>query len=199
MKILKDIEDNIITGKTPSTKKSEYYNGNIPFITIGDIRGNMHITHTTQHLTNKGADTQKNKYIEPDSICVSCIASPGLVSFTTSKSQTNQQINTVVCNKEYNKLFLYFAIKDYLLYSSGAKTGNTFANMNKEDFSNIKITYPHIEILEKYKDSIINIKKMILKNSKESQELVSLRDFLLPMLMNGQIGFKEEELADANT
>ena len=37
----------------------------------------------------------------------------------------------------------------------------------------------------------LNIYKNILNNSKENEELISLRDFLLPLLMNGQVGFKE--------
>ena len=45
-KTIKDIENNIITGKTPSSKVPEYYNGDIPFITIGDIRGNMYVVST---------------------------------------------------------------------------------------------------------------------------------------------------------
>ncbi|MBU5336579.1 restriction endonuclease subunit S [Intestinibacter bartlettii] len=195
IKKLKEIESNIITGKTPSTKNSDYYNGDIPFVTIGDIRNNMHIVYTEQTLSKEGAETQKNKYIPKGSICVSCIASPGLVGFTTNESQTNQQINSVVCSKEYNKLFLYFEIKDFFKFSSGAKTGNTFANMNKEDFSNISILYPSKEILINFNKKLDCANKLILKNSLENQELSSLRDFLLPLLMNGQVGFKEVSLA----
>ena len=87
--------------------------------------------------------------------------------------------------------FLYFAIKDYFKYSSGAKTGNTFANMNKEDFSNIKLIY-NKEISDTYFNYTKDIFEKIKINSLENQQLTSLRDFLLPLLMNGQVGFKEE-------
>lgn len=196
VKKLKEIESNIITGKTPSTKNLNYYNGDIPFITIGDIRNNMHIICTEQNLSKEGAEIQKNKYIPKGAICVSCIATPGLVGFSTKISQTNQQINSVVCRKEYNKLFLYFAIKDFFKFSSGAKTGNTFANMNKEDFSNISILYPNEKKLIDFYKKINCVNELILKNSIENQELTSLRDFLLPLLMNGQVEFKEVALAE---
>lgn len=191
IKMLKEIESNIVTGKTPSTKEKGNYNGDIPFITIGDIRGNMYVTKTEQTLSKKGAEGQNNKYIPPNSICVTCIASPGLVGFSTRISQTNQQINTVVCDNDINRLYLYFSIRYHFKFSSGAKTGNTFANMNKEDFSTIKLLYPEKEILKKYDDKIKEIAKMILAKSNENQELISLRDFLLPLLMNGQVGFKD--------
>lgn len=190
VKSLKDIEANIVTGKTPSTKDESNYNGDIPFIKIGDIRGNMHIVKTEQTISKRGADSQNSKYIPSGSICVTCIASPGLVAFSTKKSQTNQQINSIVCDKDYNRLYLYFSIIDYFKYSSGAKTGNSFANMNKEDFSRIKLIYPSIEILEKYDKKTKDIFEKILIESKENQELISLRDFLLPLLINGQVSFK---------
>lgn len=79
VKSLKDIEVNIVTGKTPCTKDKSNYYGDIPFITIGDIRGNMHIIKTEKTLSKSGADSQIGKYIPSGSICVTCIASPGLV------------------------------------------------------------------------------------------------------------------------
>jgi len=190
--LLKDIENNIVTGKTPSTKCPEYYNGDIPFITIGDIRGNTYIVSTEQKLSKTGADTQLKKYIPNNSLCVSCIASPGLIGFATTDSQTNQQINSIIFSNENNKFFLYFALNDFFSNSRGAKTGNTFDNMNKEEFSNIIMIYSS-DIVSLFHKKVEPIFNMIRKNSVENQQLASLRDWLLPMLMNGQVRFKVVE------
>ncbi len=184
------IESNIVTGKTPSTKKTEYFNGNVPFICIGDVRGNMHITKTDITLSELGANSQANKYIPEGAICVTCIASPGLVGFATEKSQTNQQLNTVVCSKFENQYFLYFYLKDYFRFAK-AKSGNTFANMNKGDFSEIKVINPENELLIKFSTYLKPTIDKILVNSKENNKLVELRDWLLPMLMNGQVTVKD--------
>lgn len=190
--LLKDIENNIVTGKTPSTKCPEYYNGDIPFITIGDIRENTYIVSTEQKLSKTGADTQLKKYIPNNSLCVSCIASPGLIGFATTDSQTNQQINSIIFSNENNKFFLYFALNDFFSNSRGAKTGNTFDNMNKEEFSNIIMIYSS-DIVSLFHKKVEPIFNMIRKNSVENQQLASLRDWLLPMLMNGQVRFKVVE------
>lgn len=192
-KRLSDIEPNIITGKTPSTKNENYYNGNIPFITISDVRKNMFIVNTEQTLSEEGAKTQEKKYIPEDALCVTCIASPGLVAFSTKLSQTNQQINSIIFEKNYNKLYLYYYLKNYFKYTTGAKTGNTFANMNKEDFSRILVLYPKTKLLTLFQDKTLSLIKLIKKNTIENQELAALRDFLLPLLMNGQVGFKEDK------
>ena len=189
VKDLEDIESNIVTGKTPSTKKDEFYNGEIPFITIGDIRGNMHITQTEQTLSILGGNQNPNKFLPEGSICVTCIASPGLVGFVTKDSQTNQQINSIICKNEEIKLFLYYYLKDYFKFAK-ASSGSTFSNMNKGDFSAIKTIKPAKEILLSFSNKLEANINEILVDQLENQKLAELRDWLLPMLMNGQVRVK---------
>jgi type I restriction enzyme S subunit len=183
---LDKIENNIITGKTPSTSNDSYFDGDVPFICIGDVRGNMHIVETEITLTQAGAESQNNKFIPKGSICVTCIASPGLVAFATRDSQTNQQLNSIVCEYLENRYYLYFYLTDYFKYAK-AKTGNTFANMNKGDFSVIKVLKPSKELLINFCKILDSSIDKILNNSLENQTLAELRDWLLPMLMNGQV------------
>ena len=195
-KKISEIEENIITGKTPSTKKIENFNGNIPFITIDDIRQNLYVNKTIRTLSNKGADFQKNKYIPKDSICVTCIATVGLIGITTKESQTNQQINSIVCNNKNNLFYLVNALSDYFNYSNSAKSGNIFDNMNKDDFSSIKIIYPTSDILAKYNEKVMPIYEKIKYNVLENEKLTNLKNYLLPLLMNGQVSFKDKKILD---
>ena len=190
LKKIVEIEDNIVTGKTPSTKDETNFGGEIPFVTIDDIRKGMYISKTERTLSKKGADLQKNKYIPANSLCITCIATVGLVGITTRQSQTNQQINSIICKNTNNIYFLLNAIRNYFKFSTGAKSGNIFDNMNKEDFSNIKLIYPNKNIIDKYAQKAKPVYDKIRENFLENEELTSLRDYLLPLLMNGQVGFK---------
>ena len=184
-----EIEPNIVTGKTPSTDNSEYFGGEIPFITIGDIRDNTFIVDVEQSLSLKGANTQNNKFLPEGAICVTCIASPGLVGIVTKLSQTNQQINSVICSNDYDRSFLYFAINDYFK-GAKAKTGNTFANMNKGDFIGIPVLKPRVDVLEFFHSNVNASFELVKTKSIENSQLKKLRDWLLPMLMNGQVTVK---------
>lgn len=185
---IRDFESNIITGKTPSRTNSDNFGGEIPFITIGDIRGNTYIYRTSETLTDLGASVQKNKYLPEESLCVSCIATVGEIGFTTEPSHTNQQINSIVFEDETNRYYLYFALKNYFENANvSAKTGNTFANMNKEDFSGIKIIFPNKEIKNNFHKITEPYFSQIKCLQGQNQQLTQLRDWLLPMLMNGQV------------
>lgn len=183
---ISEIEGNIITGKTPSTKNKENFDGKIPFITIDDIRDNYFITKTKRTLSVKGADSQKNKYLPEDSLCVSCIGTAGIIGFTTEISQTNQQINSIVCDNDYNKIFLYFSIKEYFEMANNVKVGNIFTNMNKDEFSSISVLYNEV-VVRRFHEIVNPVFEQIKKLYLQNHELLELKKLLLPLIMNGKI------------
>lgn len=65
--------------------------------------------------------------------------------------------------------------------------GTTFGSITKKDLFSLKIVRPTNEILNQYQKTIEHAFEMQNKIELENQTLSSLRDFLLPMLMNGQV------------
>ena len=180
-----DIEKNIITGKTPSCADEDNFGGDIPFVTIDDIRGNLFVFEAQRTLSTKGADSQEKKYLPIGSLSVSCIGTIGVMGFVARLAQTNQQINSIVFEHEYNKEFLYFSLKLYF-ENAKAKTGNVFANMSKEEFASIIVAYPPKQILQAFHNKVAPIFNSIKNNTEEINSLTKQRDELLPLLMNGQ-------------
>lgn len=186
----------IICGKTPSKKKLEYFDGNVPFIKIPDMHGNTYITQTADSLTEKGKSSQPNKTISPFSICVSCIATIGLVSMTIVESQTNQQINTIIPYKEIYRYYLFLYIKSSfdLLHAMGSG-GTATLNINTRNFSKMNISKPDDITLENFSNAVSPIFNKILKNQKQIKTLECLRDMLLPKLISGDIRVEYKEVS----
>ena len=189
VKTIQEIEGNIITGKTPSTSDETNFGGEIPFITIDDIRKAPFIYMTERTLTEKGAYLQSNKFLPVGSLCCSCIGTTGIIGFVGKKGQSNQQINTIIFKDDINKEFLYFSLNQYFQFAK-AKTGNILPNMNKEEFSNILVVYPSRVILQRFHDITSKIFSQINNNIIELNSLTKQRDELLPLLMNGQVSIK---------
>ena len=187
---VENIEKNIITGKTPSTVIEDNFGGPIPFVTIDDIRGSLHVYETARTLTTKGADSQKTKYLPKGSLCCSCIGTVGVLGFIGDIAQTNQQINSIVFSKSYNKEYMYYSLQQHFRYSF-AKTGNTILNMSKDEFAKIMIIYPESSILQKYHNQCEPVFSQIDENIMELNLLTKQRNELLPLLMNGQVCVKQ--------
>jgi len=138
----------IITGKTPSTKIAEYYGDEIPFIKTPDMHSNIFIINTNQYLSKEGAESQRKKYLPPNSICISCIGTVGVVSITSELSQTNQQINSIILKDSNYLEYLYFicvGLKETLI--AYGINGATMANVNKEKFSKMKVLKPNQDLI----------------------------------------------------
>ena len=178
----------IICGKTPPKSNKHFFGRNIPFIKIPDMHNNIFVIKTSDTLSKKGQEHQKNKSIPPGSVCVSCIATVGLVSITSEQSQTNQQINSIVPKEKYYTYYLYHALKEKedLLKKIGS-SGSATLNINKSIFSNIKIIYPGNELLQNYDAVVKDLFLKILNIYKENEVLRNIQDSLLPKLMSGKI------------
>ena len=139
----------VTCGKTPSKKEPEYYGSDVPFIKIPDMHGQLFVLKTNEYLSEAGSKSQLKKLVPANSICVSCIATIGVVSITNEPSHTNQQINSVTPHKSSLLYYLYFCmlgLKDHLHILGSA--GSATLNVNTSTFSGIKIAQPDAKVLE---------------------------------------------------
>lgn len=182
----------VVCGKTPSKSNSNYYGGDIPFIKIPDMHGNIFVENSEDRLTEEGSLSQIKKLIPPYSLMVSCIATVGLVSINTKPSHTNQQINTVIPHNKSALFYLYQHIKnnEEFLKNMG-RGGTTTLNVNTKSFSNIRLLIPSEIALEQFHGIVEGLFKKIEQNLHESRTLSLLRDTLLPRLMSGELEVPE--------
>lgn len=87
--------------------------------------------------------------------------------------------------------FLFYVMKYFKqIFDRRNSEGTTFGSITKDDLHSLKLAYPNDALLKRYDGVVSNYNKMIFQRSLENQQLIELRDWLLPMLMNGQITVK---------
>ena len=172
----------VITGKTPSTSKTEYWDGNIPFITPTDIKGYdmFYINETERYVSEKGLQSQKNTLLPKDSICVTCIGSTiGKLCIVKHNSITNQQINSVLPYEQFEPLYLYYVFRSSLKYiqmiSGGTGSGTPIISKNKFEklkypvFTDIEYQKKVANVLSKY-DELIEVNNKRIKILEQTAE-----------------------------
>ena len=84
--------------------------------------------------------------------------------------------------------FLFYVMKYFKqIFDRKNSAGTTFGSITKDDLHSLELVYPDAVTLQKYDAIVTKYNKMIFQRSLENEQLVSLRDWLLPMLMNGQV------------
>lgn len=150
-----------------------------------------------------GRDINSGKYLVPDNSILVSKLNPQFKRVWNPQIYKDNCICSTeflpfVANKEYIKGFLYSvldsdAFQQYMVQCSSSSTGSR-KRMQPELCGEFMLPYPKDKnIIIKYSKYIDNILEKKSEATSENQQLISLRDFLLPLLMNGQVTFKDVE------
>ncbi|QIH23412.1 restriction endonuclease subunit S [Lactobacillus iners] len=193
----------VITGKTPKTSNSEYYGGNIPFLTPSDDMSVKYVRKTNKYITEIGRLSIKNATLPANAICVSCIGSDlGKVVITTQKTVTNQQINSIVVDTDkFDIDFVYYSMLELgKILNFHSKTSTAVPIVNKSSFSQYEIDCPKLNTQKKIGailssiDNKIEENNQINKNLEEQAQSIFANEFL--SLDTLPEGWKQASLID---
>lgn len=99
----------------------------------------------------------------------------------------NQSCYALQGKENVNSQFLYFYTNELVHYIKSKASGSIFKALVTNDFKFTKMIVPPLSLLQNFDVFSKSIFATVLNNKLENQELASLRDWLLPMLMNGQV------------
>lgn len=159
----------IVTGKTPSTKVSSYYDGSIHFVSPADLNNcNKEILSTAKTISSSGLMAIKGCILPKKAICVSCIGNLGYVGITKMQCASNQQINSIIVDEScFDIDFIYYTIKCLWRYfKSQENQSTTISIINKSTFANIKFSAPDINLQKKIANLLSEIDSKIENNRK---------------------------------
>lgn len=190
-----DLGSEIVCGKTPSTKKTEFYGGSTPFITIPDMHGCIYNVSTERYLSIAGVASQPKKSLPANTVCVSCIGTAGLVTLVSEESQSNQQINSIIPKEGISPYYVYLLMKTLSeTINKLGQSGSTIVNLNKTQFGKIKVIIPSENVMQEFDALCSPLFETIHLNQKENIKLSLLRDTLLPKLLSGELDVTDIDL-----
>lgn len=177
----------VLLGGTPSTKKSEYWNGNIPWINSGEIN-KFRILKPTKYISELGFKNSSTKLL-PKGTTVLAItgATLGQISRLEIDSYANQSVIGIISSKEFSNEYIYLWMKYYIKNIITNQTGGAQQHINTNDIKNTTILKPDKATYLKFLKIVKPLFNKITKNSFQIQTLEQLRDTLLPKLMSGKI------------
>lgn len=100
----------------------------------------------------------------------------------------------IVAKKDF-RYYLYSYTQSEFMFATikNECLGTNINNLNGSLVKGFKLVLPPIDLIKKFNEKVQSIYETIGNNHKQNQHLTALRDWLLPMLMNGQVRVKEAE------
>lgn len=202
----KDIISELECGNRPKGGIKDGINDGIPsigaenIISIGkyDFSSEKYIPQEYFNSLKKGIVKSNDVLIYKDGAGIGHV-SMAKNKFPYEKCAVNSHV--FIVRSKYNNLYqnyIYLTLeKDYIkkilinLAMKAAQPG-----LNQPNIESIPIIIPTKNIIKEFNKSIDMMFDKIFMNANENKEMTSLRDFLLPLLMNGQVGFKEAALVE---
>ena len=151
----------------------------------------------TENTEKVRKDIPERLVVNDGDVLFSWSASLEVMIWSGGQGGLNQHIFKVT-SEEYPKSFYYFQLLGYLehftMIANLRKT--TMGHITQEHLKQSRIVIPPIEFINKLDNALKPIQSRQLLLQQENRQLTKLRDWLLPMLMNGQVTVRNVEVAE---
>lgn len=185
---------NIAGGSTPSTANPlNFCKNGTAWITPKDLSlniGNKFISKGELDVTEAGMKDASLKIFPKDTILLSSRAPIGYMAISRNNVTTNQGFKSFIPNKGFSTPFVYYAIKNSMQSIVQYASGSTFKEISLTSIKSIQVCLPDKIVVDLYTEKVKPIFRQQDILEQENQQLNQLRDWLLPMLMNGQVSIK---------
>ncbi len=153
----------LIGGGTPKTSNPEYWNGNIPWLSVKDFANDFrYVYETEKHITELGLNNSSTKLLERGDIIISARGTVGEVATIPFPMAFNQSCYGLRAKKEIvNEDFLYYLIKYSVRLLKKNTHGSVFDTITRNTFDEIEVDIPEIEIQKKIASILTDIDKKI--------------------------------------
>ncbi len=177
----------IITGKTPSTRQSEYYGGDIPFLTPSDDLSYKYVSTTQKTLTEEGLRTVRTCILPANALAVTCIGTHlGRVVITREPTVTNQQFNALIVDeKRFDVDYIYYALTTLSpQLKELSKSSTAIPIVNKSSFAALTIPVPPLAeqrrraAILRAVDDRLTVSRSLAANIQEQARLLYRRWFI---------------------
>lgn len=183
--MIKEVVQTVLGG-TPSTKNKKFWeSGKNNWLSSGEMN-NFPIIKANSKITDEAINKSATKLMPKGTVAISITRyiRPTILAI---EACANQSVVGIYESNVFQNTYLYPFFKNEVSRYMVVRTGANQPHINKETIDETIILKPPTHILNNYYKIVNTMYNQIINNAFQNQQLSDLRDWLLPMLMNGQI------------
>ena len=185
----------IISGGTPDTNRSEYWDGDIPWLSVADFSDDERfVSSAVKKITNLGLENSSTKILQVDDLIVSARGTVGALAQIAKPMAFNQSCYGIRAKKDLvNGGYLYYIVKEEVRQFKDSATGLTFGAITISTFDSIKIPLPPFDIQQKIVDECEAVDEAV---SVAQEDMRNLKNDIKEEVKRLSVNFNSEKLTN---
>ena len=163
----------LIGGGTPKTTKPEYWDGDIPWLSVKDFNNDFRFVYETEkHITELGLNNSSTKLLKAGDVIISARGTVGEIASIPFPMAFNQSCYGLRAKKEIVTAdFLYYLIKHNIHVLKKNTHGSVFDTITRDTFAGIEVDIPDMDSQTKIAEILSNIDEKIEVNVRINENL----------------------------
>lgn len=163
-----DVVEKLIGGGTPSREIDEYYGGNIPWVTVKDLKTNKYIRDAEEYITDLGLNNSSSKIVDNGDLIIPTRMAVGRILIAKEDVAINQDLKGCKLKPGYDTEFIYYLYVSKSTAIERLGSGSTVSGINIDDLMGIRMEVPAIKEQEKIAEYLCSVD---IKLEKEKDKL----------------------------
>ena len=184
----------ILSGGTPKTDVTTYWDGDIPFFTPKDAKDNFYVLNTEKYITGTGLSKCNSRLYKKNTIFITARGTVGKIVLSQRDMAMNQSCYALL-PKSNDKIYFYFlALKNAITYIKGISKSGVFDNIIVDTFKVIPISLPEINLIANFNSNVDPLFEEMANLIGKNEILRSLRNKLLFRLISGKVSIEDLDI-----
>jgi type I restriction enzyme, S subunit len=177
----------VLSGGTPKTTVSDYWDGDVPFYTPKDASDTPYVIRTERSITELGLKNCNSRLYEADTVFISARGTVGKLNLASRPMAMSQSCYALIGKGYVSQIFLFCALKEAIEHFKQHAVGAVFDAIVVDTFKLIPFTVPSEQTVRLFQDTVAPMFRQIANLLEQNERLRTARDLLLPRLMNREI------------
>lgn len=178
---------NVLSGGTPNTKVTMYWEGDIPFFTPADAPVSCYVIDTEKHLSEEGLMSCNSALFPKDTVFVTARGTVGKLALAQTPMAMNQSCYALQTKDGSSQFFLYCAMQTVVDHLKQSASGGVFDAIVVDTFRRTPMIWPPRDVVDRFHAVVEPMFAQIETLLIQITQLRQARDLLLPRLISGQL------------
>lgn len=190
----------VIGGGTPKTSVTEYWNGDIPWLSVADFNsGKKYVYNAEEHITTLALNKSSTNILDKGDIIISARGTVGVVAMLATTMTFNQSCYGIRANQKSFNGYIYYLLKDAVHHLQRISHGGVFNTITRDTFKEIKISLPPISEQKAIASVLSSIDDKIDLLHRQNNTLESIAETIFRQwfIEEADDGWEEGVLGDA--